>query len=55
MGPLEMDLFTSHLTRQLPHFYSWRADPEAMATDAFMRDWSQQQGFANPRPLCHGL
>ena len=48
MGPLEVDLFASRLTKQLPQFYSWRADPEATATDAFMQDWSQQRGYANP-------
>ena len=48
MGPLEIDLFASRLTKQLPHFYSWRADPEAAATDAFMQDWSHLRGFANP-------
>ena len=51
MGPLEVDLFASHLTRQLPYFYSWRADPEAAATDAFMQDWSHLRGFTNP-PWC---
>jgi len=51
MGPLEVDLFASHLTKQLPQFYSWRADPEAVVTDAFMQDWSQHRGFANP-PWC---
>ena len=51
MGPLEVDLFASRLTKQLPRFYSWRADPEAMATDAFMQDWSQHRGYANP-PWC---
>ena len=51
MWCLEVDLCSSHLTRQFTHNYSWRADPEAMATDAFMQDWSQQQGFASP-PWC---
>ena len=36
MDPVEVDLFASHLTTQLPHFYSWRPDPEAEVTDAFM-------------------
>ena len=36
MGPLEMDLFASWLTKQLPRFYSWGPDPEAEATDALM-------------------
>ena len=47
IGPLEIDLFASRLTRQLPHFYSWRADPEAETTDTFLQDWPLQQGFAN--------
>ena len=50
-GPLEVDLFASRLTRQLPQFFSWRPDPEATATDAFLQDWSQQRGYANP-PWC---
>ena len=41
MGPLEVDLFASRLTKQLPRFYSWRPDPEAEATDAFMRAFMQ--------------
>ena len=45
MGSLEMDLFASRLTRQLPRFYSWRPD---LSTDAFMQDWSACRGFANP-------
>ena len=51
MDPLEVDLFTSRLTRQLPHLYSWRPDPEAKATDAFMQNWATCWGFANP-PWC---
>ena len=41
----------SRLTKQLPNFYSWRPDPEAMATDAFNQNWAQTRGFANP-PWC---
>ena len=51
MGMMEVDLFASRLSRQLPRFYSWRPDPEAEATDAFMQDWSTIRGFANP-PWC---
>ena len=51
MGPLEMDLLASRLTKQLPRFYSWRPDPEAEATDAFMQNWAAYRGFANP-PWC---
>ena len=28
MGPLQIDLFASHLTKQLPTFYSWKPDQE---------------------------
>ena len=51
MGPLQTDLFASRLTKQLPSFYSWRPDPEAIATDTFNQDWAQTRGFANP-PSC---
>ena len=51
MGPCEVDLFASHLTKQLPQFYRWRPDPEAEGVDAFNQDWSQVRGFANP-PWC---
>ena len=51
MGLLQIDLFASRLTKQLPIFYSWRPDPEAQGTDAFNQDWSQRRGFANP-PWC---
>ena len=44
-------LFASRLTHQLPHFFSWRPDPLAEATDAFQQDWSLLAGFANP-PWC---
>ena len=51
LGPLEVDLFASRLTHQLPRYFSWRPDPAAEATDAFTQDWSQLQGYANP-PWC---
>jgi len=38
----------SRLTKQLPHFYSWRPNPESEATDAFMQNWAPIRGFANP-------
>ena len=31
--------------------YSWRADPEAVATDAFMQRWTGVKAFAHP-PWC---
>lgn len=47
-GPLEVDLFASRLTNQCPHYFSWRPDPSAEATDAFLQDWTTVKGFANP-------
>ena len=35
MGPLDLNLFASCLTYQVPRFYSLRSDPLAEATDAF--------------------
>ena len=51
MGPLEVDMFASRLTHQLPRYFSWRPDPAAEAIDAFSQVWSQLQGYANP-PWC---
>jgi len=47
-GPCVLDLFASRLTHQLPVFYSWRPDPQAAATDAFLQDWSGKICYANP-------
>lgn len=51
MGPLEVDMFASRLTHQLPRFFSWRPDPLAEATDALAQDWKGFRGYANP-PWC---
>ena len=50
-GPLEVDLFASRLSTQLPHDFSWRPDPLAEATDAFTQQWEKFRGYANP-PWC---
>ena len=46
LGPLEVDLFASRLTHQLPEYVSWRPYPMAMTTDAFTMDWAQIRGYA---------
>jgi hypothetical protein len=46
--PLEVDLFASRLTSQCRRYFSWRPDPFAEATDAFLQDWTVLKGFANP-------
>ena len=45
---LEIDLFASRLTFQLPSFFSWRTDPLAEVTDAFLQDWRDMKGYASP-------
>ena len=47
-GPIEVDLFASRLTHQCRAYFSWWPDPSALATDAFLQDWSQVKGYANP-------
>ncbi|XP_053309715.1 uncharacterized protein LOC128471763 [Spea bombifrons] len=50
-GPFQVDLFASRLNAQLPKFFSWRPDPEALAVDAFLQDWSRDLHYAFP-PFC---
>ena len=50
-GPLEVDLLASRLSTQLPHYFSWKPDPLAEATDAFTQQWEKFRGYANP-PWC---
>ena len=45
---LNVNLFASRLTAQLQRFFSWRPDPLAEATDAFLQDWRGLSGYANP-------
>ena len=36
------------LTHQLPAYFSWRPDPQALATDVFLQDWSGKICYGNP-------
>ena len=47
-GPLEVDLFASRQSTQCQHYFSWRPDPSAEATDAFLQTWTYMRGYANP-------
>jgi len=47
-GPLEIDLFATRLTTQCPCYFSWRPDPYALSTDAFLQTWTDLKGYANP-------
>ena len=44
-GAIRDRLFMSHLTKQLPRFYSWRPDLETENMDAFSHDWSKVRSF----------
>ena len=44
----DIDLFASRLSFQLPQYFSWRPDPLAKATDAFLQDWRGLKAYANP-------
>ena len=46
-----MDLFATRFSAQLARFFSWRPDPMAEATNAFLQDWRKVRGFAHP-PWC---
>ena len=50
-GPLHVDMFATRLSTLLPRFFSWKPEPQAEATDAFLQDWSAIQGYAHP-PWC---
>ena len=45
---LNVDLFTSRLTTQLPRSFSWRSNSLAEVTDALLQDWRNPSGYANP-------
>ena len=47
-GPVEVNLFATRLTNQCCRYFSWRPDPFAEATDAFLQDCTTMKGFANP-------
>ena len=44
---MDIDLFASRLTAQLPHYFSWRPDPSALATDALLQDWEGLRAYVN--------
>ena len=50
-GPLQVHLFATRFSRQLPRYVSWRPDLEVEATDAFCQDWRNLRAYAHP-PWC---
>ena len=47
-GPFAVDLFASRFTHQLPAYFSWRPDPQAAVTGAFLQVWPLKISYANP-------
>lgn len=50
-GPCQIDLFANRLNTQLPDFFSWRPDPQGLASDAFQQMWNTGRHYAFP-PFC---
>ena len=47
-GRPSVDLFASRINHKLSDYISWHPDPSAVATDAFLFDWSDFFGYAFP-------
>ena len=43
-----MELFASKLIHQLPAYFSYRPDPQAAETNAFLQVWLSKISYANP-------
>ena len=50
-GPIELDLFADRQNAQTPAYISWKPDPKAIGTDAFMTLWKGRKAYAFP-PFC---
>ena len=48
LSPCQIDLFASRLTTQLPLYYSWKPDPNSVATNALDQSWSKVRAYAFP-------
>ena len=51
LGNPDIDLFASRVSHQLDRYFSWTADPDCVAVDAFHQDWSLGFPYAFP-PFC---
>ena len=47
LGRVEIDLFASRLSAQVPKYFSWRPDPLSQGTDALVQDWMGMKTYAN--------
>ena len=48
LGPCQIDLFANRLNTQLPDFFSWKLDPQGLATDAFQQTWNTGRIMLSP-------
>ena len=48
LGPCQIDLFASRLTTQLPEYFSWKPDPNSVATNALDQNWAETRCYAFP-------
>ena len=48
LGPLSLDLFANRWNAQLKNFYSWKAQPTALGTDALSQKWPKTGAYAFP-------
>lgn len=51
MGPINLDLFAKRLNAQVKDYVSWKLDPMAVATDAFMKKMDGQASLCLPSIL----
>ena len=47
-GTLEMDLFASRVSHQLPQYISWKIDPFSQGRDPFQMSWAHKFVYAFP-------
>ena len=47
-GQPQVDLFATSLNKRLPNYMAPHADPQAIAVDAFLQDWSNGDHYAFP-------
>ena len=51
LGHPEIDLFASHLSHQLPQYYTCKPDPHSLETTALQQIWGQYPFYVFP-PFC---
>ena len=44
----DIDLFATRINTQLPLYFAWKPDPEALAIDAFMQPWTDKYCYIFP-------